>query len=85
MRRGNSFALGLSGGIGSGKSTVSAMLTRLGATLVDADAIANAASLAKGITEPVADLRGSVEYKVAMAGVVTARAIATALARAQAN
>ena len=53
--------------------------------VVDADAIANAASLAKGITEPVADLRGSVEYKVAMAGVVTARAIATALAGAQAN
>ena len=39
MSRGNSFVLGLSGGIGSGKSTVSAMLTRLGATLVDADAI----------------------------------------------
>lgn len=31
--------VGLSGGIGSGKSTVSAMLEKLGATLVDADAI----------------------------------------------
>ena len=31
--------LGLSGGIGSGKSTVSAILAELGATIVDADAI----------------------------------------------
>lgn len=31
--------IGLSGGIGSGKSTVSAMLAELGATIVDADAI----------------------------------------------
>ena len=52
---------------------------------VDADAIANAAKLAKGIAEPVADLRGSVEYKTAMAGVMTARAIETALSRAQAS
>jgi dephospho-CoA kinase len=33
------FVLGLSGGIGSGKSTVSKILAELGATLVDADAI----------------------------------------------
>jgi len=33
------FVLGLSGGIGSGKSTVCAILEELGATLVDADAI----------------------------------------------
>jgi dephospho-CoA kinase len=31
--------LGLSGGIGSGKSTVTAMLAELGATVIDADAI----------------------------------------------
>jgi dephospho-CoA kinase len=31
--------VGLSGGIGSGKSTVSAMLEKLGATLIDADAL----------------------------------------------
>lgn len=31
--------IGLSGGIGSGKSTVSRLLSRLGATIVDADAI----------------------------------------------
>ena len=52
---------------------------------VDADAIANASALAKGIAEPVADLRGSVEYKTAMVGVMTARAIESALARAQAK
>ncbi len=32
--------IGLTGGIGSGKTTVAAMLVRLGATLVDTDAIA---------------------------------------------
>ena len=52
---------------------------------VDANAIANAATLAKGIVDPAADLRGSVEYKTEMAGVMTARAIESALARAQAN
>ncbi len=52
---------------------------------VDADAIANAARLARGIAEPVADLRGSVEYKTAMADAMTTRAIETALARAQEN
>ena len=31
--------IGLSGGIGSGKSTVGKMLEKLGATLIDADAI----------------------------------------------
>lgn len=34
-----SFLLGLSGGIGSGKSTVAALLAARGATLIDADAI----------------------------------------------
>lgn len=33
-------AIGLTGGIGSGKSTVAAMLVELGAVLIDADAIA---------------------------------------------
>jgi dephospho-CoA kinase len=36
--------LGLTGGIGSGKSTVAAMLGRLGATLIDADAISRAST-----------------------------------------
>ena len=33
------FVVGLSGGIGSGKSTVGKMLEKLGATLIDADVI----------------------------------------------
>ncbi len=57
----------------------------LAGTSVDADAIANAAGLAKGIAEPVADMHGSVEYRTEMAGVMTARAIEAALARAQAK
>lgn len=52
-------------------------------TSVDADAIAKAAALAKGIAEPVADMRGSVEYRTEMAGVMTAQAIEAALTRAQ--
>ena len=43
MRRdGSVVAIGLTGGIGSGKSTVAALLARRGARLVDADAIAHA-------------------------------------------
>lgn len=40
--------LGLTGGIGSGKSTVSAMLVGLGAALIDADANARAVTAAGG-------------------------------------
>jgi len=40
--------IGLTGGIGSGKSTVSAMLAALGATIVDTDAIARQLTLAGG-------------------------------------
>ena len=40
--------LGLTGGIGSGKSTVSAMLVAMGAALVDADANARAVTAAGG-------------------------------------
>ncbi|WP_334153682.1 dephospho-CoA kinase [Tepidimonas sp.] len=40
--------IGLTGGIGSGKSTVSAMLAALGATVVDADAISRASTAAGG-------------------------------------
>jgi dephospho-CoA kinase len=40
--------LGLTGGIGSGKSTVAHMLHELGATIVDADAISRATTAAGG-------------------------------------
>lgn len=44
--------LGLTGGIGSGKSTVAAMLERLGAYVIDADAISRASTAANGIAIP---------------------------------
>ena len=44
--------IGLTGGIGSGKSTVAAMLAGCGAAVVDADAIARALTLAGGAAMP---------------------------------
>ncbi len=44
--------LGLTGGIGSGKSTVATMFAALGATLVDTDAIARALTAAGGVAIP---------------------------------
>lgn len=44
--------LGLTGGIGSGKSTVARMLLDRGAALIDADAIARACTLAGGSAIP---------------------------------
>jgi carbon-monoxide dehydrogenase medium subunit len=49
----------------------------------DADAIGAASKLAAQATSPSADRRGSVEYKKEMARVLTARALAKAVARAQ--
>ncbi len=46
------FRLGLTGGIGSGKSTVARLLVRRGATLVDADAIARATTAPGGAAMP---------------------------------
>ena len=45
-------ALGLTGGIGSGKSTVAAFLVEMGAHLVDTDAIARALTQAGGAAMP---------------------------------
>ena len=44
--------LGLTGGIGSGKSSVAAMLVKRGAALVDADAIARSVTAAHGLAIP---------------------------------
>ena len=44
--------IGLTGGIGSGKSTVAAMLAELGAALIDADAISRATTAAGGAALP---------------------------------
>lgn len=41
--------LGLTGGIGSGKSTVAAMFAKMGAAVIDADAISRAATGAGGL------------------------------------
>lgn len=46
------FRLGLTGGIGSGKSTVARLLLRHGAALVDADAIARATTAPGGAAMP---------------------------------
>jgi dephospho-CoA kinase len=46
--------LGLTGGIGSGKSTVARMLVKLGAALVDADAVARSVTAPGGLAiEPI--------------------------------
>ncbi len=44
--------LGLTGGIGSGKSTVAAILSQLGATLIDADAASRQTTAASGTAMP---------------------------------
>ena len=49
---------------------------------LDDAAMAEAARLAMGICAPAADQRGDVEYKTAMAGEMTIRALATARTRA---
>ena len=45
--------------------------------------IAKAAEAAMAVCEPADDLRGDAEYKTAMAGEMTRRAIAAAIARCQ--
>lgn len=51
--------LGLTGGIGSGKSTVARLLAEAGAAVVDADAIARACTAPQGLAmHPIAELFG---------------------------
>jgi carbon-monoxide dehydrogenase medium subunit len=82
---------------GNSVQNVSITLTNLGATALraaaaeqhlrgsafDEAAVSEAAQLAMSICEPVEDLRGSVEYKIAMAGEMTRRALHTAAKRAK--
>jgi len=82
---------------GNSVQNVSITLTNLGATALraaaaeqhlrgsafDEAAVSEAAQLAMSICEPVEDLRGSVEYKIAMAGEMTRRALHTAAKRAR--
>jgi len=52
--------LGLTGGIGSGKTTVAGILSRLGARVIDADAISRNVTAAQGVAiEPIATAFGS--------------------------
>jgi aerobic carbon-monoxide dehydrogenase medium subunit len=53
-----------------------------GSTL-DADTVKRAAAAAKAITDPATDGRGTAEYRREMAGVMVARALAKAAARAK--
>jgi dephospho-CoA kinase len=54
------FRLGLTGGIGSGKSTVAAILTELGAKVLDADAISRSVTAPHGLAiAPIADTFGA--------------------------
>ena len=52
-------------------------------TALDKPVLARAAAAATAIAEPAADGRGSAEYRAKMAGVMTARALTRALARAK--
>jgi dephospho-CoA kinase len=67
-----SVVIGLSGGIGSGKSTVSRMLRELGATVIDADAIVHelqapgmpmVAELAQAFGPQILDAAGALDRK----------------------
>lgn len=52
MTHTRTWRLGLTGGIGSGKSTVAAMLERLGAVIIDADAISRSMTQSAGAAMP---------------------------------
>ena len=57
--------------------------TALVGTAVDDAAIAAACAAAEAASDPVADMRGPVDYRRHLAGVMTDRALRRALARAR--
>ena len=65
--------IGLTGGIGSGKSTVAGMLARLGATLIDTDAIARAIALPGGAAIPAIESAFGADVLDAAGGLNRAR------------
>ncbi len=75
--------IGLTGGIGSGKSTVGTMLVALGATLVDTDLIARQLTLAGGATIDAIRTRFGADFIAADGGLDRQRMRAAAFGDAE--
>jgi aerobic carbon-monoxide dehydrogenase medium subunit len=75
-------AIGLTNVGGTALFAADAAASVIGAAL-DKTVLARAAEAATAIAEPAADGRGSAEYRAKMAGVMTARALTRAFARAR--
>jgi aerobic carbon-monoxide dehydrogenase medium subunit len=75
-------AIGLTNVAGTALFATDAAASVIG-TALDKPTLARAAAAAVAITEPAADGRGSAEYRGKMAGVMTARALTRAFARAK--
>ncbi len=75
-------AIGLTNVAGTALFAADAAASVVG-TALDKPTLARAAAAATAIAEPAADGRGSAEYRAKMAGVMTARALARAFARAK--
>ena len=56
------FRLGLTGGIGSGKSTVATLLAELGAAVIDADAISRQLTASGGLAMPLISTKFGPEF-----------------------
>ena len=76
-----SCAIGLTNVAGTALFAADAAASVVG-TALDKPTLARAAAAATAIAEPAADGRGSAEYRAKMAGVMTARALTRAFARA---
>jgi carbon-monoxide dehydrogenase medium subunit len=77
-----SCAIGLTNVAGTALFAADAAASVVG-TALDKPTLARAAAAATAIAEPAADGRGSAEYRAKMAGVMTARALTRAFARAK--